>query len=379
MAMVSSRRSPSIMGALTIISCLSLQQSVNGFLSTPGRKYTMVHKAIVDSDSEDFNVSPSSSAHNLSRRSAIAIGATAVLAPLTLATLPANASTESSIPSWKLDGGVEFPILALNTAGLSTEDTYTALEFAIDEGITHVDFHPGKERDGVAKYLSDHKDKRDLLFLNTKIGKPKPGTSPEDAKKLARDSPDIEVIQAQWSVLEEAMAAGKCRSIGVINYCQSELKGLLQTAKVVPAINYIMVHVGMGKDVHGLRTFGENAGIRTFSYGQQGEPVANPEILNSPLLKKIGKSHGKSTQEVSLKWVLQNGMAASVRPSLLFGLGVAKCEGKGCQVGIARQASCFNWSLTDKEMADLDAMTSPDDNPTLFSSAGCPGAFGMPK
>ncbi|KAL9189118.1 hypothetical protein ACHAXT_011608 [Thalassiosira profunda] len=254
----------------------------------------------------------------------------------------------------------------------------------------------------MAKYLAKHRGEREKLFLNTKIRKPPPGTSPEDAAKLARDqidedlgvlgvdyvdmlmlrdSPDAKVIQAQWAVVEEALAAGRCRSVGVINYCPSALKGVLATAKVTPSINYIMAHAGMGPDLHGLRTLSEKSGIRIFSYGQTGEiwngvPGPNADLVDNPILKRIGAAHGgKSAEEVSLRWVLQSGMAASLRPSANFG----RCAGRECALGLARQARCLEWTLTDGEMAEIDAMTAPDDNPTLFSSAGCPGAFGTTR
>mmetsp|Transcript_16548 Transcript_16548/g.34817 ORF Transcript_16548/g.34817 Transcript_16548/m.34817 type:complete len:398 (-) Transcript_16548:171-1364(-) len=393
--MATKRGSRRWVGALMIISSSFLfHQEVNGFFPSPcqsvSSRTTTVARATNNGQVED-----ASSPCHLSRRSAIAIGATAALAPLSIPLHPANAISSGSIPYLPLlKGGVDFPMLALNTAGMSMADTYRAIEFAREEGMTHIDFHPGQERDGVAEYLSKHKDERDLLFLNTKIRKAPPGTSPKDAANLARDqidedlrilnvknvdmlmlrdSPDPKVIQSQWAVIEEALAEGKTRSVGVVNFCPSALKSVLQTAKVFPAVNYIMVHVGMGEDVHGLRGAGENvAGIRTFTYGQTGEPNPNMEIVNNPILQRIGKGHGKSTEEVALRWVLQNGMAASIRPSSSFG----KCVGEECRLGIAKQASCFDWALTEREMEKLDAMESPDDNPTLFSSAGCPGAFG---
>jgi diketogulonate reductase-like aldo/keto reductase len=170
------------------------------------------------------------------------------------------ASSSRMIPTWKLQNGVEMPILALNTVGLSTEDTERALAIAVQEGITHVDFHPGKERDGVANYLRNHN--RTGLFLNTKIRKATPGTSPQDAAErtrvqieddlqalgglkqvdmiMLRDSPDCKVIQSQWAVLEDALARGQTRSVGVVNFCESALTCLLATAKVKPALNYFM-------------------------------------------------------------------------------------------------------------------------------------------
>ncbi|KAL3902289.1 MAG: hypothetical protein SGARI_005914 [Bacillariaceae sp.] len=296
------------------------------------------------------------------------------------------------------------PILALNTVGLSKDDTERAVGYALQNGITHIDFHPGpKERDGVAAFLQKHPEARRKIFLNTKIRKAPPGTSPEEAalrtrqqidddlealfgsssskmKKqvdmlMLRDSPDCAVMQAQWKVLENAVQKGQCRSIGVINFCQGALKCLLETAKIKPAVNYYI-------DAHGLRTFGESRGIKTFAYGAVGEPGPNAELLKSRILKRIGDAHGNKTPEqVALRWVLQTGAAVSVRPTLQFGLGTSVCDASSedCLNGLVGRASSFDWTLTDAEMAELDAMTSPDDNPTLFSSAGCTGAFVMPK
>ena len=213
----------------------------------------------------------------LDRRSAIFLGTAAGLATTTSSILypplPGLAAvadgdsittttTKNVIPEWTLENDVKMPTLALNTVGLSSEETTKALEYAYNVGITHVDFHPGKERDGVAAYLAKYGNiRRDKLFLNTKIRKAPPGTSPEDAAfqtkqqidddlkvlnvkyvdmLMLRDSPDCNVIQSQWNVLEQGLLQGKTRSIGVINFCQSALECVLTTAKIKPSLNYYM-------------------------------------------------------------------------------------------------------------------------------------------
>lgn len=143
---------------------------------------------------------------------------------------------------------------------------------------------------------------------------------------MLRDSPDCAVMQSQWREMEKALKEGKARSIGVINYCEGSLKCLLETAEVKPAINYYMVHVGMGKDVHGLKSFCDGVGIRTFAYGAVGEPGPNEELLGSPVLKRIGDKYGKTVPEVALRWNIQNGVAVSVRPTTNFGLGTGVCR-----------------------------------------------------
>ena len=334
-------------------------------------------------------------------KSSGAIAAATGISLLPSFTSPASAASTNKIPEWTLENGVKFPKLALNTVGLSVEDTTRALAYAVAAGVKHVDFHPGKERDGVAQFLKENPGSRKKLFLNTKIRKAPPGTSPSEAAErtrnqidedlaalgvssvdmlMLRDSPDCEVIQAQWAVLEDALAQKKTRSIGVINFCEKALTCVLQTAKIKPALNYYMLHVGMGTDPRGLRSFGESRGIRTFAYGAAGEPGPNEELLSSPILKRIGDAHGKKPEEVALRWVTQNDCAVSVRPTLDFGLGTGLCtvENK-CKEGFEARAASFGWSLTKEEMGELNALTSPNDNPTLFSSAGCPDAFVVMK
>jgi hypothetical protein len=85
------------------------------------------------------------------------------------------------LTTWTLAGGVMMPVLALNTAGMTASDSTRATLEALDAGITHVDFHPGIERDGVAAALKS--SKRDL-FLTTKIAKPPVRTTPEKAREV---------------------------------------------------------------------------------------------------------------------------------------------------------------------------------------------------
>lgn len=309
---------------------------------------------------------------------------------------PGRALRVASGPRLRLANGQSIPAMALNTAGLSADASEAAVREAARLGVRHIDFHPGIERDGVARAMKDLG--RDALFLTTKIRKFKDepadpavaaaraasqiaddfgvlGTREVDML-LLRDSPSCEVMQAQWRVLEDALATGKARSIGVINYCEKALTCLMQTAKVTPAVNYFMLHAGMGADAHGLRSFGEKRGIKTFAYGALGEPGPSAELLESPILRRIGDAHGRSPAQVALRWVAQTGAAFSVRPSADFGLGRSACAGEACRTGLRERVQAFGFELAPSEMSEIGAMTSPDGNPTLFSSPGCKGCFG---
>ena len=116
--------------------------------------------------------------------------------------------------------------------------------------------------------------------------------------------------------------------------------------------------------------------MRTFAYGALGEPGPSEELLASPVLTRIGGARAKSTEEVALRWVLQSGVAVSVRPTSDFGAGRSACAPDGsCAAGVALRAKAFEWSLTPSEMREIDGLTSPGGNPTLFSSLGCPDSY----
>lgn len=172
------------------------------------------------------------------RRSALlGVGAAA------LAAAPASRALAAtrSIQTWRLAGGVAFPTLALNTAGMSVDGAELAFRNAIAAGICHVEFHPGIECDGVARVLPSIA--RKSVFLSTKIETdweraPSPSAAAESVRKrldadlatlgvghvdmlMLRESPDCAVMQAMWAEMEKAKAEGRARSLGVVNYCDT--------------------------------------------------------------------------------------------------------------------------------------------------------------
>ena len=137
-----------------------------------------------------------------SRRSVLGAAAAAscgqAFAPAAFAAGLPTAKVETS---WTLANGVAMPTLALNTAGLSADGSERALTAALPLGFTHVDFHPGIERDGVARALATagltkSKDRLGKLFLTTKIAKPPAGSTPAQAAEAVRRQ-----IDADFAVL----------------------------------------------------------------------------------------------------------------------------------------------------------------------------------
>ena len=188
---------------------------------------------------------------------------------------------------------------------------------------------------------------------------------------LLRDSPNCDVVRSQWAVLEDARRRGAVRAIGTVNFCEAQLDCLLATADVAPAVNYYMLHVGMGADAHGLRSHGEARGVRTFAYGALGEPGPSAELLADGPLARVAAKYGKSPEEVAVRWLTQIGVAVSARPTTRFGLGVSACDGDGsCAAGLRKRAATFDWTLSKADVAALSKLAAPDSpTPALFSKA----------
>ena len=74
-----------------------------------------------------------------------------------------------------------------------------------------------------------------------------PGSPKHPGDPFARYLPcckDVEGIQATWAGLEQALAQNLTRAIGVSNFQTNHLRGLLDTATVVPAVNQCEHYVG---------------------------------------------------------------------------------------------------------------------------------------
>ena len=52
----------------------------------------------------------------------------------------------------------------------------------------------------------------------------------------------VEGNRAAWKALEDAYMAGKLKAIGVSNFLIEDIESLLETAKIKPMVNQILLH-----------------------------------------------------------------------------------------------------------------------------------------
>jgi 2,5-diketo-D-gluconate reductase A len=149
---------------------------------------------------------------------------------------------------------------------------------------------------------------------------------------------------AAYRQLEDFQLKGKARAIGISNFNASAIDHLYAAGlRVNPAVNQCGFSIGnhdntgYGRDFNTLKKCREK-GITYSAYSPLGG-LSGVDVLGNPIVKSVAAAHNKSTAQVALRWVTQQGVVAvtaSTKASHLKG-----------------DLDIFDFTLTDAEMATL--------------------------
>ena len=226
--------------------------------------------------------------------------------------------------TYKLNNGVEIPVVGFGTwqtpNGQVAKDAVLA---ALNAGYRHIDTAAayGNET-SVGEAIKASGVKRDELFVTTKLWNSDHGY--ENAKKaidkslenLGLDYLDLYLIHwpnpaamrenwaelnaESWRAMEEAVKAGKIRSIGISNFRKHHIDELLKTAEIKPAVNQNYLNPSdMQAD---LVKYNDELGILNEAYS----PLGTGGLLGNETVKEVAANYGKSTAQVLLRWSLQH-------------------------------------------------------------------------
>ncbi|KAK3017165.1 hypothetical protein RJ639_006625, partial [Escallonia herrerae] len=150
-------------------------------------------------------------------------------------------------------------------------------------------------------------------------------------------------IKSVWEGMEKCQNLGLTKAIGVCNFSRKKLGELLLNAKIPPAVNHVEMNpLWQQKE---LREFCKENGIHVTAYsplGANGTAWGNNRIFEGDVLKNIAKAKGKTTLQVSLRWVYEQGV------SLLVKSYNKERMKKNLQI--------FDWSLTEKEASEISRL-----------------------
>jgi len=231
--------------------------------------------------------------------------------------------------SFALNDGSQIPWLAFGTGtALYSKDAADLVRIAIENNIIHLDgAQVYKNEETLGAGIKASGKPRSELYVVTKLGNLEPGQTVKESlkislEKLGLDYVDLFLIhfplqgrneknQSQiWEGMEEAKRDGLTKSIGVSNFTVEDLKVILETAKVVPAVNQIELHPYVWKAAEPIVKFCQEHGIVIESYGSLSPIVRVQDGPIDPILASIRdrleKIHGHpvTAGQVLSKWIL---------------------------------------------------------------------------
>jgi 2,5-diketo-D-gluconate reductase A len=266
----------------------------------------------------------------------------------------------------KLNNGVEMPALGLGVFQTPPAETTAAVEEALRIGYRHVDTAAayGNERE-VGEAIARSGVAREDVFVETKVWISDYGYEEtlhafaKSAAKLGVEQLDLLILHQAlpsefektidaYRALEQLLADGKVRAIGVSNFMPEHLGRLLAETTVVPAVNQVELHpyfqqpeVQKADAEHGIVTqaWSPIGGITSYR-GKEGAR----STFEDPVLLEIAAAHDKSTAQVMLRWGLQEGRSVipkSTKPAR-----------------IVENFEVFDFELTGEEIAAIDALNT---------------------
>ena len=251
---------------------------------------------------------------------------------------------------------VRIPALGLGTWQLSGRDCARIVEQAIRLGYRHFDTAQmyGNERE-VGEGIRASGIKREEVFVTTKVAPD--NLAPGLLQRSVKDSVaalrlgEIDLLLLHWPnkgvPLAETIDAlvgvkrdGLVRNIGVSNYTVAlleEASGLSGDRLVCNQFEY-HPYLDQSKVLAACRAHG----MAAVAYS----PIAKGSTKSDSVLARIGKTYGKTGAQVSLRWLIQQGVGAIPRTS--------KVE------RLAENIAIFDFALTDSEMQDISGLARPD-------------------
>ncbi|MGG3006876.1 aldo/keto reductase [Geobacillus stearothermophilus] len=251
-----------------------------------------------------------------------------------------------------LHNGVKMPWVGLGVYKVKEgEEVRSAVRTALEIGYRHVDtaaFYENEE--GVGQAIRESGIPREQVFVTTKVWNTDQGYETtlkafdKSLKKLGFDYVDLYLVhwpvkgkyKETYKALEKLYKDGYVRAIGVSNFQIHHLQDVLADCEIKPMVNQVEYHPRLTQKE--LLTFCRENGIQLEAWS----PLMRGEILTEPTIVEIGKKYGKTPAQVVLRWDLQHGVVTipkSVTPAR-----------------IKENADIFDFSLTDEEMKQIDAL-----------------------
>jgi len=256
--------------------------------------------------------------------------------------------------------GARIPAMGLGTMTLMDAVCAQAVETALRLGYRHIDTAEryGNEAavgEGLAQGLRAAQLKRDDIFVTTKVYHDK--LAPADFQRSFDDSlrklklPFVDLLLIHWpnpsvplaatvGALCKAKRDGRARHVGVANFTTTLLDQAMKVTTEPLVTNQIEVHpfLDQSKVLAACRKYG----LSVTAYC----PLARGKVPGNETLQRIGKAHGKSSSQVALRYLVQQGIIPIPRTANPDHL--------------AANLAIFDFTLRPAELGGIDGLKKPD-------------------
>lgn len=265
-----------------------------------------------------------------------------------------------------LNNGVEMPMLGYGVYQVTKDECERCVLDALKVGYRSIDTAQSYfNEEEVGNALVKSGIPREEIFLTTKVWIEHYGYDAcrasvlESLRKLKTDYIDLCLLHQPFSdvygayrALEDLMAEGKIRAIGISNFYADRMVDIASFARVKPAINQIEIHPHHQQNEQ--LEWANKYGIQLEAWAPFGEGRGG--MFELPELKTIGDKYGKTPAQVILRWHLQRGIVVLPKST-----HIERME---------ENFNVFDFELTDEDMSVIATL---DKKQSSFFSHTDPG------
>lgn len=256
-----------------------------------------------------------------------------------------------------LNNGLEMPLVGYGVFRVPDgDDLAEAVKTAIAKGYRSIDTAQVYRNEesvgrGIRAAIEEGLVSREELFVTSKVWND--GLSYEETlaaydsslEKLGLDYLDLYLIHwpgldtnyiEAYKALEKIYQDERVRSIGVSNFHVHHLEHLLKETTVIPVINQIEFHPHLTQEE--VRAYCKEQGIQVEAWS----PLMNGSLLEEELIQQLATKYSKTPAQIVLRYDVQHGVVTIPKTMT--------------PARMTENLHVFDFTLTDEEMAQLDAM-----------------------
>jgi 2,5-diketo-D-gluconate reductase B len=250
--------------------------------------------------------------------------------------------------------GARIPMIGLGTMTLKEDVCVQTVKTALQVGYRHLDtaaFYGNEKENGDGLRASGIK--REDVFICTKVRQG--DLMPNDFARVLDQSlanlqlPQVDLLLIHWNnkdipfklsigALCKAKKDGKTKHVGVANFTTAMLEEAWGVTSEPLVCNQIEVHPFINQDK--VISASKKRGMAVVAYC----PIARGKVPGADALERIGKAHGKSAAQVSLRYLVQMGVCAIPRTAT--------------PEHLKANLNVFDFKLTEGEMAELKKLNA---------------------